>query len=183
MPSTFSDLQETHALIGRIIKPQGLHGEVKIHCYSGQPENIKNYQRLVLAQKTTGRTIELCIQRCRVQKTAAIVLFESITDRNTAELYTGFDVFVARADLPEPASGEFYWLDVQGKKACTTDGREIGEISHFFSNGAHDIMVITDGQIEYLVPVVSGIVQSITRECVFIEAPPGLLEMNNSSDE
>jgi 16S rRNA processing protein RimM len=183
MTSTSSFSPETHVLIGEVIKAQGLRGELKIRCYSGQPENLREYNRLLLADKAGIHTPELALLRSRPQGACAVVQLETIIDRNSAERFVGCSVFVAKSELPPPRDDEFYWLDFQGKKAATTDGRELGVITQLFSNGAQDIMVIVDGRNEYLVPVVGGIVKSITRETVVLEPPPGLLEMNISPDD
>ncbi|MDP3481248.1 MAG: ribosome maturation factor RimM [Desulfoprunum sp.] len=183
MTSTFSYSPKTHVLIGEVVKAQGLHGELKIFCYSGQPENLKDYHCLVLARKNGGVSVEYTIERSRKQGGSAIVLLQTIADRNTAEQCVGCGVLVARRDLPAPQAGEFYWLDIQGKKVRTTDDRELGEVTYLFSNGAQDVMVISDGQNEYMVPVVAGIVLSVTEEAILIEPPTGLLEMNISRDD
>ncbi len=180
MSSTFSYSPETYVMIGEVIKAQGLRGELKIHCYSGQPENLKDYQCLVLVGKKGEVSPELPIQSSRKQGGSAIVLLKTISDRNTAEQCVGCGVLIARRDLPAPQNEEFYWLDIQGKKVRTTDDRELGEVTHLFSNGAQDVMVISDGQNEYMVPVVAGIVLSVTGEAILIEPPTGLLEINVS---
>ncbi len=178
MPVNVSFSPETHLLIGEVVKAQGLHGELKISCYSGQPENISRYKHLVLVDRS-GNSLDLAVNRCRLQRNSAVVLFDSIADRNAAEQCVGYRVFVAKSELPAPQEGEFYWLDIQGQHVRTTEGREIGEVIQLFSNGAQDIMVISDGQQEYLVPLVAGIVLTVSPEGIVIEPPPGLLEMNS----
>ncbi len=179
MPVNFSFSPESHVLIGEVVKAQGLHGELKIHCYSGQPQNIKDYKRLVLVDRSGSVFADLGVQRSRIQGSSAVVLLESIADRNAAERHVGCGVLVAKTDLPAPQAGEFYWLDIQGRQVRTTEGREIGVVSHLFSNGGQDVMVISDGRQEYMVPLVAGIVVSVSQETILIEPPPGLLEMNS----
>jgi len=174
---------EGHLLIGEVTKAQGLRGELKVHCYSGQPGNLKAYRSLVFADNGNEFCQKYALHSSRSQGSAAIVQLEGITDRDAAERCVGKLVYVAKSDLPAPLDDEFYWHDIQGKKACTIDGREIGEIHHLFSNGAHDVMVIRDGRTEYLIPVVDGIVKTITPEAVVLDPPPGLLEMNISVDD
>lgn len=183
MSSNSSSTPEGHVLIGEVIKAQGLRGELKVHCYSGQPENLKAYGNLALAGKGNEIPQRHVLQSSRSQGSSAIVRLEGITDRDSAERCVGKLVFVAKSELPAPRDDEFYWHDLQGKQARTIDGREIGEIIQLFSNGAHDVMVIHDGRTEYLIPVVDGIIKNITPEAVVLDPPPGLLEMNFSVDD
>lgn len=180
MTSIDSYCPETHVLIGEVIKAQGLRGELKIYCYSGQPENLRNYSKLALAGKKGTISPELVLEGVRAQGSSAIVQLKTISDRSQAEQYVGYKVLVAKEDLPAPQQGEFYWLDFQGKNAVLADGNKLGKITQLFSNGAHDVLVISDGQSEYLVPVIDGIVKSVTKDTVMIEPPPGLLEINLS---
>lgn len=180
MSSTFSFSAETYILLGEVTKAHGLHGELKIHCYSGQPENLRDYKTLELTGKDGKISPALAVLRCRVQGGSAIVLFATIGDRTAAEQCIGCGVLVAKADLPTPPEDEFYWLDLQGKCVRTTDGRELGKVIHLFSNGAQDVMVIGNGQHDYMVPVIAGIVVSVSDEAIVIDPPPGLLELNDS---
>jgi 16S rRNA processing protein RimM len=64
--------------------------------------------------------------------------------------------------LPPPAPGEFYWVDLEGLEVVTTESVLLGRVSHLFSTGANDVMVVKDGERERLVPFVQGpYVQSV----------------------
>lgn len=183
MSSSYSFCGETYVLVGEVTKAQGLHGELRIHCYSGQPENFRSYKNLVLVGKTGEISAPFPLMALRVQGPAVIVRLREISDRNRAERYIGHGVLIDRKDLPPPKQGEFYWRDLEGRKVLATDGRELGTVVQLFSNGAQDIMVINDGEREYMVPVVEGIVVSIGQEEILIDPPPGLLEINAAPED
>lgn len=183
MTSSFSYPEEAYVLIGEVIKVHGLRGELKVACYSGQPENIAHYRRLALIGK--GDTIPrgFSLEGSRVKEKTAIVRLQGLTDRNQAELLVGHGVLVLREDLPPLADNEFYWRDVAGRRVLDTEGRELGIVSQLFSNGSQDIMVVTGGRNEFLVPVVTDIVVAIREDAVVIDPPPGLLDINRPVDE
>ena len=183
MSSSYSFCGETYVLVGEVKKVHGLHGELKIHCYSGQPENFRSYKNLVLVGKNGEISAPLSLLEFRVQGPAVVIRLQEISDRNRAELYIGHGVLIDRKDLPTPGQGEFYWRDIVGRKVLATDGRKLGTVVQLFSNGAQDIMVINDGKLEYMVPVVEGIVVSIGQEEILIDPPPGLLEINGPPDD
>jgi len=178
MPSSFSYPEGAYLLIGEVIKAQGLRGELKVSCYSGQPENVSRYRRLALVGSSADSLRVFTLERSRTKDRAAIIRLQGLTDRNQAELCVGCGVLVPREELPPPADDEFYWQDFIGRRVEDTAGRPLGTVSHLFSNGFHDTMVIVDGGAEFLVPVVAGILVATREDAIIIDPPPGLLEIN-----
>lgn len=175
--------EDSYILIGTVAKPQGLHGEVNIHAFSGQPENFKEYDTLYLVDSKGEISPKLVIKRFRVQKGKAVVLFDRVSDRTHAERLTGMGVLVAKSDLPELGKDEFYWHQLVGLQVHTVDGRDLGTLSSIFSNGAQDVMVIQGDNDEYLVPMTDGILNTYDETTVVIDPPPGLLDINTDEDE
>ena len=92
--------------------------------------------------------------------------FEGIDERNAAELLRNTEVAVYRHELPPPAKGEYYWDDLLGLTAFTSNGECLGQLDHYVETPAHPLMVLIDrnarlGQIEHLVPLVKGGVSSV----------------------
>jgi 16S rRNA processing protein RimM len=60
-----------------------------------------------------------------------------------------------RTTLPPPAAGEFYVDDLLGCRVEDSEGRVLGVVRSIFWNGAHDVMVIGDGDAgEQMLPAV-----------------------------
>jgi 16S rRNA processing protein RimM len=68
----------------------------------------------------------------------------------------GQDIQVARSQLPPAASGEYYWVDLEGLAVSSADGVALGRVSHLFATGANDVLVVRDGDRERLIPYVMG---------------------------
>lgn len=183
MSSTFSFPEETYILIGEVTKAQGIRGELKIHSHADQPENLRQYKSLMLVEKNGKISESLPILSLRAQGTSAIVRLHGIADRNSAELCVGHGVLINRQDLPATKEGEFYWRDIEGREVIATDGRKLGTVRQLFSNNAQDIMVVADGEMEYMIPIVEGIVISIDHAEIVIDPPQGLLEINSSNED
>lgn len=178
MTSSYCYPEEAYVLIGEVIKVHGLRGELKVACYSGQPENIAHYRRVALIGK--GETIprDFALEGSRIREKAAIIRLAGLSDRNQAELFVGHGILVRREDLPSLADNEFYWRDIAGRRVLDAEGRDLGTVSHLFSNGSQDVMVVTSDRNEYLVPVVANIVVAIREDAIIIDPPPGLLDIN-----
>lgn len=182
MHHKFSFPEERFLLIGTVGKPQGLKGEVNIHPFSGQPENLHAYQTLFLVDKKGELSPELHVDSFRAHKGKAIILFDRVTDRTFAEKLTGMGVLVARNDIPELDDDEFYYHQFVGLSVKTDDGIELGRLSSFFSNGAQEVMVIDGDDGEYLIPFIKEIIVSQNETDLIINPPPGILDINEDDD-
>ncbi len=63
----------------------------------------------------------------------------------------GTEISVARSALPPPRPDEFYWVDLEGMDVFTTTGVALGTVSHLFSTGANDVLVVR-GDRERMIP-------------------------------
>lgn len=175
-PETKHDL----VMIGEIVKPHGIRGEVKVLPYSGRPENFRSYAKIVLQERSAGGTKTYKVLKSREQGKLAILQLEGVAGRDAAESLQGNTVWLAKADLPQLAADEYYWHQLEGQSVITESGRELGKVSKLFSTPAHDIMVVTGEGHEYLIPVKGDIIRSIDEQVgkIVISPPAGLLDIN-----
>lgn len=171
--------KDKYILIGTITKAHGMRGEVKILCFSGEPEQLSDYENLVLVDRKASLSPVLAIKKTRPQGKIAITLLESISDRNRSEAIEGSGVLVDKNELPEIDEDEYYWHQLIGKSVVDTEGVLLGKIDSIFSNGAQDIMVLGKRRgHDVMIPIVADIVLDTDGEQVVIDPPAGLLDMN-----
>ena len=172
--------------VGKIVKPQGVKGEVKIIPFAGGGDFPAGRELFLLDASGRARSYRLLAARARAE--AVIVQLAGVDDRDGAEALRGLVVAVALADLPPLAADEIYWNQLAGLPARTADGREIGTVRDFLLTGARPILVIVDeaGR-EYLVPaheefmtIQGGAAQGgAAAEAAWLRLtpPPGLLDL------
>jgi len=169
---------DTYILLGRVTKPHGIRGEVKIYAYSGQPENFVSYPVLLFGSAHDVSRRALRVRRIRVQKKQVIVQLEGYTNRNQAEALVGHEVWIRAAEL-EPLPADAYYLhELVGREMIGTDGGLIGRITGFLAGGAQEILVVQQGKEEYLVPLHAEFIVSLDDQQVRVDLPPGLLDIN-----
>jgi len=166
-------------LLGKITRPHGIRGEVKVHPYSGQPENFLRYREILLGGEDQEERISYTVEQSRVQGRVAVLRLAGCDSREKAEALAGLEVWLRRDDLPEPDEGEYYLADLEGREAVSADGLPLGRITGIMDTAAHPILIVTGRGREYLVPVHEGIVAGFDEEQVVLRLPPGLLEIND----
>jgi 16S rRNA processing protein RimM len=177
MADEYHSPPEDYILLGKVSKPQGLRGELRITCFSGQPENVANYKKLYFVSSRGDISRGLSIRAFRVQKKTAIVQLEEITSRGMAEELLNAPVLVAKAEIPEPEGNAFYYFQLEGKQVVARNGDRIGRVKHIFNNGAQDVLVTGSGEQEILIPITESTLIGETDTELIVEVVPGLLDL------
>jgi len=174
-------LANDHVLIGEVVKPHGIRGEVKVYTFSERPDNLKLYKSLVLQKPGESGTQTYSLVKSRPQGKLAIVQLQGVDTREEAEALLGSEVWLDKLEFPGLQPGEYYWHQLVGLQAVTETGTVLGRISSMFATKAHDVMVIANAEREYLIPVKDEIIKQVDTKVgkVIIAAPPGLLEVND----
>ncbi|MGO9601965.1 MAG: ribosome maturation factor RimM [Candidatus Binataceae bacterium] len=163
--------------IGRIAGPHGLRGALRYKPDNPDSDSLNEIDRITIDLAGVRRDYRL-VDIGRIGHGMLKLDLEGIADANDAEALKGGIVMVAAAELPPAKAQEFYYFEAIGCDVMLTDGSRIGALAEIFSNGAHDVMVVREGNREILVPVVDHIVKSIDLQArrIVIEPVPGLLD-------
>ncbi len=166
--------------VGKVSKPHGIRGELKIYPYSGQPEQFAaSYEQLYL--QCDGQLESLScytVERARVQGKQVLVALKECRDRTKAESLAGCEVYVAREDLPPLDEQEYYLHELIDKQLVDQDGSTLGTGKRIMTAGAQDQLVVEQDGREYLVPIVSAFIVGVEEDRVVLDLPPGLVELN-----
>ncbi len=182
MAEEFKYPADRFLLIGRVVKPHGMLGELKIFPYSQQPENILGYNNIVFVNQRDECSPPLKVKKSRTQGKFAVIALEGIDTRGHAEQLIGAGVLLDRKLLPKAQKNEYYWFELQGLTVKTENGQMLGKVTNIFSNGAQDIMVVGNKKQEFLIPILDSIILQQNEEGIIIAPPPGLLEINTGED-
>ena len=149
-------MQDT-IVIGEVLKPQGIRGELKVRPLLDDAADIKKFRRVFIE----GREYKVLSARTDAQ--AAYLALSGIADRNAAEAYRGKQLEALRSEAPAPAEGRYYIVDLIGSTAVTGSGERIGEIVDVLP--AHtDVFVLRNGDKESMVPAADGVIVRFDAE-------------------
>jgi len=168
-----------HVRVGRIAKPHGIKGELKILPY-GEAEDFRLYREVLLAGETTGPARLFQVENFRPQGKMALLELAGVTDREAAEGLAGREVWVAKELLAALAEDEFYWHELVGLRVVTESGRNLGRVKALFATGGHDVLVVRGGGREYFIPARREFMLAVDQEAglLTIAEVPGLLDLN-----
>lgn len=94
--------------LGEIVAAHGIKGHVKIKTYTANPVDIGAYG---VIKDAKGKEYVLSNVRIATPN-SAIAFVKGVTDRNQAETLRGIELFVERAQLPQPTDDEYYHEDL-----------------------------------------------------------------------
>ena len=144
-------------VIGEVLKPQGIRGEVKVKPLVDDPADLKKVRKVFIGGA------EYKVLSARTDAQAAYFALSGVADRNAAELLRGRQVLADRADLPALEEGRYYIVDVIGCTAVTENGERLGEIADILP--AHtDVYVWLDGARETMFPAAEGVILDVDIE-------------------
>lgn len=106
--------------IGKIIKPFGLKGEMKVEVYTDFiKERFKKDSTVYLLINHEYRPFKL--KQARMHKEALLVLFHDFEDINLIEAFKGVQVYKAKSDIPPLKKGEYYFSDLENLDVYAED--------------------------------------------------------------
>jgi len=150
MQTTPSAAPQGVILLGRVHGAFGVRGELKLESWTEPRSAIFRYQPWIL-RDAQGRERELSGARGRESPKGLVAVFPDVEDRDAAEAMRGTDVYVPRSALPPASADEYYWVDLEGLRVVNLEGVEFGRVSHLFSTGANDVVVV-HGERERMIP-------------------------------
>lgn len=152
--------------VGRIVGTHGIRGEVRVQSNTDFPEvRFAPGSRLILLPPQEGEPMVLTVEKSRIHQSVYLVKFREWDNINQAEPFKGGRLVVRKEDqVPvDEESGEYYFHQIVGLTAVTTDGQELGRVKEILPLPANDVWVIQppDQKKDILIPYISEIVKDV----------------------
>jgi len=173
--------QDKWMLIGKIVAPQGLKGDIRIKPSSEFPERFtKPGKRWIQKTNEVPTEINLIKGTPIPGKSIYVISFEGVSSRNSAEKIIGWNLVIPVDSRPKLNNDEYHYFDLIGLEARRGPHKTlIGYVTDLIKGG-NDLLEIelVEGK-KVLVPFVKEIVPEIEikEKWLLIKPPPGLLEL------
>ena len=142
-------------IIGEVLNPQGIRGELKIKTFTDFPEDVKAFKTLYI-DDTPYKILSFRTGN----DGAAYVGLRGIPDRNAAELFRGKIIEGERDDAPALEEGQYYIVDIIGCDCETEEGEFLGKVVQINSLSS-DVYTIEKAGKNILFPAVKGVVKKV----------------------
>lgn len=141
-------------LIGEVLKPQGIKGELKVKVFTDSPMDIKKFGVVYIDG------VAYKILSFRENAGFAYLGLRGVPDRNAAELLRAKSLYGKREDAPDLEEGRYYIVDIIGLSCETLDGEVLGIVTDV-SLLSSDIYTIEKAGKKILFPAVKGVVKKV----------------------
>lgn len=167
-------------LIGEVLKPHGIRGEVRVRPYTDMPERFSWLETVYLgkpdADVPDGGPV--AVETARLHQKVVLVRLANCTDRNAAEALRGIGLFVPEDDAIPLADDEYFLHELEGMVVYDGEQEELlGHIVEIIETKANNVFVVHGDRGEILLPDIEEVVQDIDFENgrVLVHLLPGLL--------
>lgn len=163
MPIKKIQIWDQFHCVGKVLRPQGVKGELKIQNFSDIPGRYKSLEYIYIGP-SARLSAPYKVDEVKETRGYVFLRLESGNSINDVEQLGGLYCFVPENILPDLPDDQFYVKDLVGLKVYDTEEKQVGVVDDVLQNPANDVLVVKrDGQ-EYFIPMVEEFIISIDLE-------------------
>ncbi len=164
-------------LVGKVIKPRGLKGEVKVEIITSFPEHFKKLKALLLKTDSGQRTYPL--SQAKFSSGYVFLKFKDIHSVEEAERLRNAELYIEQEQLTELSETEYYIHDLLGIQVFDENEHPIGKLIEVESYPSSDVYVVKapDGKC-HMIPAIKDVIKHVDIKSgrMTIQVMEGLLE-------
>ena len=147
-------------IVGHIVAPWGVRGELKINPLTDVPNRFENGSSLRL------RGHPVTVMESKRSGSHLVVKLAEVPDRNTAEGLRGEYLAVSSDEVPVlTRENTYYHFQIIGIQVRNENGDHLGEVNDILNTGSNDVYVVRDdvGH-DLLVPAIGDVVLEVDTD-------------------
>lgn len=174
-------MSEDRVTIGKIGRPFGVRGEVKVRSLSDVPGRFDHLEKVSVVV-SDGRAIDATVTHVRAAGSAFIMGLEGITSPEQAGAFRGGLIQVPRTSPPASQEHTYYECDLIGMTVESETGDEIGIIESIWDVPGNHVLVVRKGTQEVLIPAAKDLITNVdvARRQMTVRAIEGLIEYHDA---
>jgi 16S rRNA processing protein RimM len=148
--------QPSFLLLGRVLRPHGIRGELRIEVLTAYPERIVPSMCVYIGSdpKDAATAAAYEVTKVRTHQQYLILQLAGMLDRDAADLLRQKYVMIPLEDAVPLEEDEFYLYQAIGLSVYTVDQEHLGEIVEVLETGANDVYVVQGPRGEVLLPAI-----------------------------
>jgi 16S rRNA processing protein RimM len=149
--------------VGRVLRPWGLRGDLKVESLTDFPDRFAPGARLWLDG------VERVVERARWQKGALYLKLADIDDATAAEQARDHLLEIPESSLHALEPDEFYHHQLVGLAVHAADGTLLGTVQEILSPGGNAVLVVRGERGEALLPFIDDVIRTVDLHAGRIE--------------
>jgi 16S rRNA processing protein RimM len=142
--------------IGRVLKAHGLKGALRVELLTDFPDRFAPGRELQVGDR------HLTVLGSKEQEGGMLVTFAGIDDRDKAAPLAGEYITVPLSEARPLPADQYYHFQLVGLRVIDTrQAREIGRVAEVLTYAANDVLRVTGGAKEVLIPMVRSVVRGV----------------------
>ena len=166
-------------LMGKVIRPHGLEGLLRIKSYAQSEKSFLN-AGVVFLKPVSEEPREYTVLSLRPHAGVSLLKLKGLHSIEDAEKYRGAEILIDKDSLIKKNDDECFWYELIGLRVYLKTGRYVGTIRHILTTGSNDIYIVREGNAEVLIPAIHNVIDKIDLEDkkMIISEMEGLLDLN-----
>jgi len=160
--------------IGTVLKPHGLHGEMRVAPLSSFPERFHALKEVLL--RLGDRCETFAVEGARPHKEFILIKLKGIERVEEAEEWRNADLEIP-SDQAWPHGPDFHFYhSLTGLPAHLPRGERLGTVAGFDEGpGGVNVIITNEAGREYAVPFVKEFITVVPGDKIIVRPIPGLL--------
>jgi 16S rRNA processing protein RimM len=146
-----------YLVIGRVVRPWGIQGEVKVEIITDFPDRFSLLRKVYLGPEA----VPFALKGFRLHKGAALLKLEGCHHRAAAEELRGQLVQIPVEEAVPLEQDEYYEHQIVGLAVWTAGDEYLGTVDEVISTGSNDVYVVRGEGREILIPSIEDVVLEI----------------------
>jgi 16S rRNA processing protein RimM len=138
-------------IIGRILKPFGVRGEVRVESLTDVPGRFEGLQTVTLALPD-GSSMETNVTSVRQINQGVILGFSAFSTPEAVAPYRGAWIQIPVSHNLPREKDTFYQFELIGLRVEDSDGQAIGSVEEVLEYPQHHVLVVRNQDREVLIP-------------------------------
>lgn len=179
MLPTQNSQQPRYLLLGEILRPHGIRGELRVRLLTDYPERLSEMESVFIGRNPESDDVtRYHIDQIRVHQGYGLLKLKEIDSRDAADLLRELFVMVELENAVPLEEDEIYLYQLIGLNVQTEAGVQLGKLVEVLETGANDVYVVQgDRYGEVLIPVLDSTIvdTDIDQGRLIVNLPEGLL--------
>lgn len=137
-------------ILGKIGKPYGIRGFVKIYSYTYPKEKIFDYSKWYLGRNSNAWQ-EMVVVQNEIRVNSLLAKFAGYDSPEIAKELNSASIAIPEHELPKLDTDEFYHYQLIGCQVINQNNIKLGVVDYLFDVAEQD-MLFVKGSREYVIP-------------------------------